>query len=123
MVCLLRPVYTPSMRAPRSAQSCLFIVGIWLALAPAIVAMPAATASPMSMADRVGDDGDGRCPDMDKDRASCAFTCLGAAYFVAAPEPVKLTAIPRDGIWLGHVPVLAGRQATPEPGPPRRAFS
>jgi hypothetical protein len=97
----------------------LFLLAVWLPLAP-IAAVPAiAMFSEMSIASDADTDDCHPCPDMDMDRATCVLQCLGATYFALMPVPVRLPDMSERDCYLAKLSYLSGRLATPEPGPPR----
>ena len=103
----------------------LFLLAVWLPLAP-IAAVPTTTMSSemsMAMASDAGAYGCEPCPDMDMDRAACVLKCLGATYFALMPDLVRLSFTSKRECYLESVSYLSGRLATPEPGPPRIRLS
>lgn len=113
-----RPDY--AFRMTRCGRILALFFGLWLALAPAIIAVPAAAMSiPMSTCDDA-DAGDcDACPDADVDREVCAFICLSAAQFALPAEKFRLDAVFGDGHRRGNGPPPSGRLSTPEPAPPK----
>ena len=100
----------------------LFLLAVWLPLAPIAAVPMMAMPSGMSMASDAGADGCDPCPDMDMDRAACVLKCLGATYF-ALMHFVRLSATSERECYLEKVSYLSGQLATPEPGPPKIQFS
>jgi hypothetical protein len=101
-------------------------LGLWVALAPAIIAMPAAAmGSQMSMSgDAAVDCND--CPDMPRsnmDGAFCALVCCGPAFLAFVPESVKLAAIRIKLHWFRVDPLFLGRSLRPDPAPPKSFLS
>jgi len=94
--------------------------GLWLTLAPAIIAVPAAAMTfPMSTCDDAGTGGCDACPDAKADREVCAFICLSAAQFTLPAEKFRLDAVFGDVHWRGNGPPPSGRLSTPDPAPPK----
>jgi hypothetical protein len=105
----------------RPNRVALFLLVVWLPLAPIAAVPTMAMPSEMSMASDAGGDGCDPCPDMD--RAACALQCLGATYFALMPDLVSLSVTSKRECYLESVSCLSGRLATPEPGPPRIRLS
>ena len=101
----------------------LFLLAVWLPLAPIAAVPTMAMTSEMSMASDAGAEGCDPCPDMDMDRAACVLKCLGATNFALTPDPVRLSATSERKYYLDRVSYLSGRLSTPEPGPPRIQLS
>jgi hypothetical protein len=98
-------------------QIVALILGLWLALAPAISAVSAVrmTAS-MSM---LGESQSGHCQDTDGKSSACALMCMNASSF-AMTEPCEWRAdVVRDQYLPGRHLALSGRVSTPDPPPPK----
>jgi len=117
------PDYYSLMSRWKPNRIALFLLAVWLSLAP-IAALPTiAMSSEIGMASDAGADGYDPCPDMAMDRAACVLKCLGATYFALMPDPVRLSAPSEREGYLDRVSYLSGRLATLEPGPPRIRLS
>lgn len=98
----------------------VLLLGLWVALAPAVFAVPAAA---MTLHTTIaGDAGAGDCdgcsqPEQDKD--VCALMCLNAALSAVPVDPCKLPALGSDDGRPARHPALAGRLPIPEPAPPK----
>lgn len=98
-------------------------LGLWIAFAPALLAVPIApTAMQMSMSDGAGSGDCNGCPDAGMDRNICAAMCANALLFAIVSErgnqgPVVFRAVDWPGLYLP----LTGRFLVPDPGPPRLA--
>jgi hypothetical protein len=98
-------------------------LGLWLALAPAIFAIPAAA---MSFQTNTSDDAgfyecDG-CPEDDADRSICALECFNATLLGIMLERGTLTPITCGGCQPARHPAMLGRLSTPDPAPPKAVF-
>ena len=96
-------------------------LGLWVALAPAVFAVPAAAMTlQMSISDDAGSGCCDGCPDADADCNVCALMCLNLVPFATIAEHGKLgTAVLHDDHWPGRDLALLGRVSTPEPAPPK----
>ena len=101
----------------------LFLLAVWLPLAPIAAVPTMAMPSEMSMASDASTGGCDPCPAMEMDRAACVLKCLGATYFALMPDLVGLSVTSKRECYLESVSYLSGRLATPEPGPPRIQLS
>lgn len=111
--------YNFLMNAQPAFRVSALLLGIWLALTPAILAVPAT-----GMIYHAGMTEDAArdcepCPDTGMDREVCAFICLSAPPFAAPHETDDLLAAAgvrhrnkADSSWFG-------RLFTPDPAPPK----
>lgn len=100
------------------------VLGLWIALAPAVIAVPAAAMTTQaSMSDDVGEDGCDACLDMDVDQGLCAFVCASAAFVALAPESGKWTAGREQVPVPASRTLLLGQPPTLDPAPPKPALS
>jgi hypothetical protein len=98
----------------------VLLLGLWVALAPAVFAMPAAAMTVhTTIAGDADADGCEGCTEPEQDRRICALICLNAAQSAVLAEPGKLPAQVHDGREPPGQPVLAGRLPAPEPTPPK----
>jgi hypothetical protein len=96
------------------------LLGAWVALAPAMFAVPAAAMSVQtSMSDDAGSGGCDACPEGDVDRGICVLMCFNATLLATIAEPGKLDSGFDDSHEPGHHPALLGRLSTPDPAPPK----
>ena len=102
-------------------------LGLWVALAPAMYAVPAAAMTPQMIMSDDGDDSadagsnccDG-CPDTAADRAVCALMCLNLVSFTAIADQGKPGRVFfREDHWPGRDQALSGFLSTPDPTPPK----
>ncbi len=104
---------------PPSRFIALFL-GLWVVLAPAIFAIPAAAmAAQTSMSDDTGSGGCDGCPQGDADRSVCALMCLNLALFAITAESSELPTELGSGHDPGRYPTLLGRVSTPDTAPPK----
>jgi len=104
--------------SPRSILA-LFL-GLWVALAPAIFAVPAgAIPVQMNMSGEAGPGGCDACPDGDAAQGFCKLLCLNVIQLATLTEAGG----PGARIAAGHQPgrhlLLPGRHSTPDPAPPK----
>lgn len=98
-------------------------LGLWIAFAPALLAVPTASmAMQMSMSDGAGSGDCNGCPDAGMDRNTCAAMCANALLLAIVPErgnqgPIVFRAVD----WPARYLTLTGRFLVPDPGPPRSA--
>ena len=99
------------------------LLGLWLALAPAVFVMPAAAMTlHMGMSsDSVAGGCDG-CPEANTDGGFCALMCLNAALVATTTAGGELSHISRGEHWPPHRLVFVDHLATPDPGPPKPVF-
>ena len=108
----------------------VLFLGLWVALAPAVIAVPtAAMTMQMSMSDEgdksndTGDTGSGccdGCPDADTDRNVCASKCLNIVSLAIIAGLGKLDpAAFHDDQWTARDLILSGRSSAPDPAPPK----
>ena len=117
------PDYYSLMSRSKPNRIALFLLSVWLSLAPIAAVPTVAMTSEIGMDTAAGTDGCDPCPDMDMDRTACVLKCLGATYFALMPDPVRLSATSERKYYLDRVSYLSGRLSTPEPGPPRIQLS
>jgi hypothetical protein len=102
-----------------SSRFFALFLGFWVALAPAVFALPAAAITVQTgMSDDAGPGGDDCCPEEDMERGLCALMCLNTAQFATMEDLGKLAGRFGSGHELGHHPALFGRLLTPDPAPP-----
>jgi len=102
-----------------SSRFFALFLGFWVALAPAVFALPAAAMTAQTgMSDDAGPSGDDCCPEEGMERGLCALMCLNTAQFATIEDPSKLPGKFGSGHELGHHPALLGRLLTPDPAPP-----
>jgi len=96
------------------------LLGLWIALAPAVFAVPATAMSiQTSMSDDARSGGCDACPEGDAARGICELMCLNATLFAITTEPGRLV-VDFDGIHRpGRHPAMLGRLSTPDPAPPK----
>lgn len=111
------------MTGPTQIRILALILGLWMALAPAVFAVPAvAMTSQTAMGgapDMGGCDG---CPETGLDTDGCAPTCLNVMLLATLAGEAVPPAWVEDGHWLGPRPVLSGLLSAPEPAPPKPVF-
>lgn len=95
-------------------------LGIWIAIAPVMLVVPAAVAMPISMSDGAASGDCTGCPDAGMNRNLCAMMCANILNFVLVPKqdiagPVVFQFID----WPERDSQLTGRNTVPDPGPPR----
>ncbi len=98
-------------------------LGLWMALAPAGFAVPAAAMTAQTgMSDGAGSGECDGCSENVVERGLCALMCLNAALVASAVQPDKLITDFGDCHEPGrHAPML-GRLTRPDPAPPRIVF-
>jgi hypothetical protein len=95
-------------------------LGVWVALAPAMFAVPAAAMSAQtSMSDDAGFNECDDCPEGDADRSICTLMCFNATLLATVLERGKLSPIAREEYRPARHPALLGRLSTPDPAPPK----
>lgn len=98
----------------------VLLLGLWVALAPALYAVPAAAmTAQISMSDDGASGGCDDCPEGDMERGLCALMCLNAVQFATTTEPGKLHGKFGSDHEPRHHPALLGRLSTPDPAPPK----
>lgn len=96
-------------------------LALWVALAPAVFAAPAAAMTlQMSMASDPDSAGCDSCPDAKANRGICALMCVNAFLFAATAKHGNLVLIAvRDDHPLKRDLALSGRTVAPDPPPPK----
>ncbi len=96
------------------------LLGLWVALAPAIFAVPA-TALPVqtSMSGDAGFNECDRCPEDEADSRICTLMCFNATLLATVLERGKLSSIVGEEYRPARHPALLGRLSTPDPAPPK----
>jgi hypothetical protein len=96
------------------------LLGLWVALAPAMFAVPATAMSVQtSMTDDAGSGGCDACPEDVAARGICLLMCLNAMLLAITTEPGRLVT-DFDGIHRpGRHPAMLGCLSTPDPAPPK----
>jgi hypothetical protein len=95
-------------------------LGVWIALAPAAFAMPAAAMTVQtSMSGDAWAGGYDCCPEGDMERGPCALMCFNATLLATVPELGTLSSIAREEQRPARHPALLGRLSTPDPAPPK----
>jgi len=98
----------------------VLFLGLWVALAPVVYAVPAAAmAAQTDLSDDAGPGGCDNCPKGDAERGICTLMCLNAVQFATTVEPGNLHSEFGNGHEPGHHPALLGRLLTPDPIPPK----
>ena len=99
------------------------LLGLWLALAPAMFAVPATAMSlQTSMTDDAGSGGCDACPQDDAARGICLLMCLNATLLAVTTEPDRLVANFGGIHQPARHPAMLGRLSTPDPAPPKAVF-
>ncbi len=96
-------------------------LGVWIAIAPAMLVVPAAPiAMQMSMSAGAAPGDCNGCPDATMDRNICVMMCANTLNFALFPEQDVARPVVFQFIdWpVRHLP-LTGRDLVPDPGPPR----
>jgi hypothetical protein len=96
-------------------------LALWVVIAPAVLAAPAAatTAHMSATADPASGDCD-CCPNSTIDKHLCPFACLNSMAFAITPKPggaAVIRSIPDK--WRDSNLALDGRSDRPEPPPPK----
>lgn len=95
-------------------------LALWLALAPAMFAMPAAAMSlQTNTSDNAGFLDCDNCPEDDADRSICAQMCFSATLFAIVLERGTVSPITCQGCQPARHPAMLGRLSTPDPAPPK----
>ena len=108
------------MMALKANRIFAVFLGVWVALAPVMFAVPAAAMSVQtSMSDDAGPGGCDACPDNDAARDICKLMCLNALPLATITEQSRLDT---DFDCLhrpGRHPAMLGRLSIPDPAPPK----
>lgn len=109
------------MRNRTANRVLALMLGLWVALAPAMLAAPAAGMNAqMNMSESNGSGDCNGCPDAGMAQDACASMCANALPFVTMPDIGRMVPVDFRPIdWPGGYSPLVGRILTPEPGPPR----
>lgn len=111
------------MMALKAYRILALFLGVWIALAPAVFAMPdAAMSLQTSMSDDAGFHICDGCPKDDADQSICSLMCFNATLLVAVLERGTLSPIAREEYRPARHPALLGRLSTPDPAPPKAVF-
>lgn len=99
-------------------------LGLWIALAPALVAAPAGLTLQMSMVHNVGSDDCGSddcgcCSDGQTNRDLCASICVNVLPFAALQSDHFVSIASRDDYALNRELTPSSRAILPDPPPPR----
>jgi hypothetical protein len=95
------------------------LLGMWIALLPAIGAVPSFTAVPMTMSPSDGIGGCDPCPDGSMDSQTCAFVCLSVTPFVAPSGATGLLSWVREEHPRAADAFPPGYLPPPDPAPPK----
>jgi len=109
------------MMALKANRIFALLLGVWVALAPAMFAVPAAAMSVQtSTSDDAGSGGCDACPEGDVDRGICLQMCFNATLLATVLERGnKLSPIAREGYRPERHPAMPGRLPAPDPVPPK----
>jgi hypothetical protein len=108
------------MMALKANRIFAVLLGLWIALAPAVFAVSATTMPVQtSMSNDARPGACDACPEGDAERGICVLMCLNAALLAITTEPGGMVA----GFGAIHQPArhaaLRGRLSTPDPAPPK----
>jgi len=108
------------MMAWKAKRIFVLLLGVWVALAPAMFAVPAA-AMPVqtSMSGDTGFNECDLCPENEADRSICTLMCFNATLLATLLERGKLSYIAHEEYQPARHPALLGRLSTPDPAPPK----
>jgi hypothetical protein len=96
------------------------LLGLWIALAPALFAAPAAGLTlQMSIVDDVGSDDCDCCSDAKQNRGRCASMCVNILPFATIQSDHLVSMTFRDDYALRHELTPSSRAISPDPPPPR----
>jgi hypothetical protein len=103
------------------ARIAALFLALWVALAPAVFAVPAAAMmSQMSMSSDPNSDGCDSCPDANANRSVCALVCVNAFLLATQAQFGNLVPVVfRDDHPLSRDLARSGRTVTPDPPPPK----
>ncbi len=108
------------MQAWTSSRFFALFLGIWVALAPAVFAIPAAAMTVQTgMSDDAGPGGYDCCPEGDMERGLCSLMCFNATLLATLLERGTPSPITREEYRPARHPALLGRLSTPDPAPPK----
>jgi hypothetical protein len=96
------------------------LLGLWIAIAPALLAVPAAGLTlQMSMVDDADPDHCGCCSDAKPNRDLCASMCVTALPFATLRSDDLVAIAFHDDYALGRELTRSSRKIPPDPPPPR----
>ncbi len=108
------------MQTWTSSRFFVLFLGFWVALAPAVFALPAAAMTlQTSMSNDAGLGGDDCCPEGDMERGLCALMCFNTTLLATVLERGTPSPIAREEYRPARHPALLGRLSTPDPAPPK----
>jgi hypothetical protein len=106
------------MKCRLSTRASALMLGLWIALAPAGLAVPA-----MAMLHHAemsaGMDGCDPCPGTDMTAETCAFICLSAPFYTVPSESASLLEQPDTGRRRAADSSASGLIRAPDPAPPK----
>jgi hypothetical protein len=107
------------MLSRRPARFLALFLGIWIAFTPVLIGSAANSMAVSAVASDTDCGGCDDCPDTGATPGTCAFNCIGSTQLVLTGENARGAIAPEIQLHPQVGSVLAGKPATPEPGPPK----